>query len=197
MRSGPISETFAGVFATPATNLYSSSGTLRLSLSRDFTGRRCEIAVPFSCNRHLPAPQRGAALHAPRIGLNRAGAGIEAFDRSAKAVLEIQPAHLAVADHVEADALLQLHRGAHRLVLDCTQRRGVELALIERLRASITAAGRNRLPTTSVRIDRRSIMATPTVALDRGSPCRGRRGPRPVRAPAAPATAATRDRSAP
>jgi len=83
--------------------------------------------------RHLPAPQRGAALDSPRVGLQRRGAGVVAFDAGAKAVLEVQAAHLAVADDVEADAFLQAYGTAHGVVLDRAQFGGGNLALVETL----------------------------------------------------------------
>ena len=52
----------------------------------------------------------GAALDASLVGFERRALGVVALDRGAETVLEIKPAHLAVADHVEADALLQAHR---------------------------------------------------------------------------------------
>ena len=120
-------------------------------------------------HRHLPAPQRGAAFDALGIGLDRAGAGIEALDRGAEAVLEVQPAHLAVADHVEANPLLEFHRGAHRLVLDRAKRCGVELALIESF-ARLDHGSRPQQAADHVGADRFQVAHGPglTIASGRG-----------------------------
>ena len=109
--------------------------------------------------RHLPAPQRGAAFDPPLVGLQRRAAGVVALDRGAEAVLEVEPAHLAVADDVEADALLQPHRArAPRRPRSRAASSASSWPSSKRLRASITAAGRSRLPTTSVRMVRRSVI---------------------------------------
>ncbi len=61
--------------------------------------------------RDVPALQRRRALDAALVDLERGALGVIALDRGAKTVLEIEPAHLAVADHVEAGTFLQPHRG--------------------------------------------------------------------------------------
>ena len=68
--------------------------------------------------RDVPALQRRRALHAALVDLERGALGVIALDRGAKTVLEIQPAHLAVADHVEAGTFLQPHRGLDYGILD-------------------------------------------------------------------------------
>src|SRR5262249_18495652 len=61
--------------------------------------------------RDVPALQRRRAFHAALVDLERRTLGVVALDSRAKAVLEIQPPHLAVADHVEASTFLQLDCG--------------------------------------------------------------------------------------
>ena len=82
--------------------------------------------------RDIPALSRRRALDALLVHFERRAVGVVAFDRVAKTVLEIKPAHLAVGDHVEARVLLQPHRLAHRVVLDRMQRVRGDLAVIER-----------------------------------------------------------------
>ena len=72
--------------------------------------------------RDVPTLSRRRALDALLVHFQRRAVGVIAFHRRAKTVLEIEPAHLAVGDHVEARVLLQPHRLAHRLVLDGVQR---------------------------------------------------------------------------
>ena len=132
MRSGPISDTFAGVFATLPTNSYSSSGTLRASRSRSLAGRRCDIAVPAWCSsRNVPALAGRRAFDPALVGLQRRARGVETFDRRAETVLEIEPPHLAVGDDVEAGALLQPYRAAHGLVLDGAECLRRQLTFVE------------------------------------------------------------------
>ena len=79
----------------------------------------------------FPALARLRALDAPLIALDRGTVGVEALDRRAEAVLEVQAADLAVGDDVEPDALLEPHAAAHRLVLALAHLRGAQFALVE------------------------------------------------------------------
>src|SRR6266513_2918416 len=99
MRSGPMSVTFTGLFASGATRRYSSSGTLRVSCRRCLTGRI----------GNFPAAERRAARAAALLRADAlAAAAVVAAYRKPEAVLEIEPADLAVGDDIEARAFLQL-----------------------------------------------------------------------------------------
>ena len=134
--------------------------------SRDFTGRRCEIAVPFSCSGISQRRSAEPPLDALRVGLHGAGGGVVALDRGAETVLEIEPAHLAVADDVEADAFLQLAPRRAPPRPRCARSSAASiLPSSKRARACFTASGRSRLPTTSVRMVRRSLIGPSLRAL--------------------------------
>ncbi len=82
--------------------------------------------------RDIPTLPRRRTLDALLVHFQRRAVGVIAFHRGAKAVLEIEPAHFAVGDHVEARVLLQPHRLAHRLIFDGVQRVRGDLAVVER-----------------------------------------------------------------
>ena len=133
MRSGPISETLAGAlrhFADEAVFLERNIvRKLQSRLGRPAMRHRRAGMVHL---RDVPTLPRRRALDALLVHFQRRAVGVIAFDRLAKTVLKVEPAHLAVGDHVEARVLLQPHRLAHRLVLDGVQRVRGDLAVIER-----------------------------------------------------------------
>ena len=116
--------------------------------------------------RDFPALSGRRALDAPLVDVQRGAAGVVAFDRGAKAVLKVEPPHLAVGDYIKARVLLQSHGPAHRLVFDRAEGIRTDRAVIEAGAPllPLEPAGRSRLPTTSVRIFLRSVLLWLSVA---------------------------------
>src|SRR6478609_597779 len=81
--------------------------------------------------RNLPALQWRRAFNPPLINLQGGAVRIKTFDGGAEAILKIEPAHLTVADHVQAGVFLQTHRVPHRIVFQLTQIIGSDLAVVE------------------------------------------------------------------
>src|SRR5258706_9561282 len=80
--------------------------------------------------RDLPARERGGA-GALLLCLDRLAAGVIAADREAEAVLEVEAAHLAVADDIETDLLLQFEVPLRARLRDAGKILGAHLSRLE------------------------------------------------------------------
>ena len=105
----------------------------------------------------VPALQWCRAFNPPLVDLEGRAVGVEALDAGTETVLEVQPAHLAVADDVEAGALLQRHRILDRRVLDGAKVVRADLALVEP-GARLLEAGRAQQAADDVGADRLEIV---------------------------------------
>ena len=105
---------------------------------RAAVGHRGAVAAQF---RNFPALAGGRALDAAFIGAKGGGRGIEALDRGAEAFLEIEAAHLAVGQHVEADRFLQGHGLGHGALFERLEFGGRKLAFVELFAALLQVSG--------------------------------------------------------
>src|ERR671914_1157273 len=158
MRSGPIRLTFTGRDAIGATRRYSSSGTLRSSLRRATAGRRCTTGVPGPARSGISQRLSGVAP-AERCScvFTRSAAAAKPDTERPKLSWKLSRLNSpSVTTSSPADSCrrtcLRMHRSSTLANALASISPPSKLSL-----ASFHAAGRSRLPTTSVRINLRSF----------------------------------------
>jgi hypothetical protein len=125
--------TFTGFFATPFRETVLVEQDVALELQAPRRGPPARHGRPMLVEiRHVEARHRASAGDARLGGAHGRRRRGETGHRRAEAVLEIQPANLAVGHDLEAEAFLEADRVSHRLVLDASELLLRQAAFVER-----------------------------------------------------------------
>src|SRR5918994_1015448 len=158
MRSGPIRLTFTGRDAIGATRRYSSSGTLRSSLSRATAGRRWTTGVPGPARSGISQRLSGVAP-AERCSCVLTFSAAPANPETESPKLSWKFSRLispSVTTSSPTDSCRRTWFFTHSFSTRANSRASISPDS-NRSRASFQGAGRSRLPTTSVRIRLRAL----------------------------------------